>query len=152
MLYCVTLACLELNLQVQLWRSNLASLAALTVSLTSKSVVLQRGRRWWGRTFLWLMGALRYELLWNERRGHLCKEEPASSTGGCRGFVGGEEKEGWIKADLSACHNVGLPWWGYISGQNGMESHCSRDQIMAYLDRIMVQIWPVDANILTLVQ
>lgn len=135
MLYCVTLAYCELHLQVQMWRLNLASRAALTVSLTSKSMFLQRGvGGWWGGgCSLWLLGALRYET----SAGVIYARGAHQRHWRMLRLCGGKQKEGrgWIKADLSACHNV------------GMGSYCNRDLIIACLHRITVQIWPVVANI-----
>lgn len=84
MLYCVTLAYFELHPQVQTWRSNLASCAALTVSLTSKSMFLQRGGGVggaptpcdWGRGLPVTDGSA---AIWNKRRGHLCQRSPPAA-------------------------------------------------------------------------
>lgn len=105
--YCVTLASFELNLMVAFW---LALCSALTVSLTSPSGLPQRGRRWCGgppRDW-WERRNMNYGTV---RWGHFRTEEPG--TRGCRGFSGNRKGGwGWIKADLSACHNIRLLWRG----------------------------------------
>lgn len=59
---------------------------------------------------------MNYEI---QHRGHLHADEPSSGPGGRSAFQGTERRVGmnggclgWIKADLSACHNVRLLWRG----------------------------------------
>ena len=59
---------------------------------------------------------MNYEI---HHRGHLHADEPSSGPGGRSAFQGTERRVrmnggclGWIKADLSACHNVRLLWRG----------------------------------------